>query len=58
LSLRERRLADAAAERGDRVLFVKGDPTVNLESAAEVIDMSRALGIGHIGVVTPGLEAN
>ena len=44
--------------RADKVLFVKGDPTLNFESVAEVIDMSRALGIDHVGILTPGLEAN
>lgn len=44
--------------RADKILFVKGDPTLDFESVAEVIDMSRALGIDHVGILTPGLEAN
>ena len=44
--------------RADKVLFVKGDSTLNFESVAEVIDMSRALGIDRVGILTPGLKTN
>lgn len=52
------RLNQIYSIRADKVLFVKGDPTLNFESVAEVIDMSRTLGIDHVGILTPGPEAN
>jgi biopolymer transport protein TolR len=44
--------------RADKVLFVKADPALNFASVAEVIDLTRALGIDHVGILTPGREAN
>jgi biopolymer transport protein TolR len=43
--------------RAEKVLFVQGDPALNFESVAEVIDMSRALGIDHVGILTPKVAA-
>jgi biopolymer transport protein ExbD len=44
--------------RSEKVLFVKGDPGLNFKSVAEVIDISRTLGIDHVGIITPGLGAS
>ncbi len=43
--------------RAEKVLFVKGDPTLNFESVADVIDLGHTLGIEHIGILTPGMDA-
>ncbi len=40
------------ALRAEKVLFVKGDPEVDFAAVAEVIDMSRAIGIDHVGILT------
>jgi biopolymer transport protein TolR len=45
------------AIRAEKVLFVQGDPALDFASVAEVIDMSRALGIDHIGILTPEVAA-
>jgi biopolymer transport protein ExbD len=38
-------------------MFVKGDPNLNFSSVAEVVDMGHAVGIDHIGLMTPKIEA-
>ncbi len=45
------------SSRAEKVLFVRGDPTLNFQPVADVIDMGAALGIAHIGILTPKLEA-
>jgi biopolymer transport protein ExbD len=40
------------------VLFVQGDPTLDFASVAAVIDISRALGIDRVGIITPRLAAS
>jgi len=45
------------SKRAEKVLFVQGDPALNFESVAEVIDTSRALGIDHVGIITPKVAA-
>ena len=44
--------------RAEKVLFVKGDPTLDFATVAEVIDISRAIGIDHVGIITPRLAAS
>jgi biopolymer transport protein ExbD len=39
--------------RAEKVLFIQGDPSLDFASVAEVIDISRALGIDHVGILTP-----
>jgi biopolymer transport protein TolR len=41
--------------RAEKVLFVKGDPTLDFATVAAVIDMTRAIGIDHVGIITPRL---
>jgi biopolymer transport protein ExbD len=43
--------------RAEKVLFVQGDAALNFESVAEVIDMSRAMGIDHVGILTSRVTA-
>jgi biopolymer transport protein TolR len=45
------------ATRAEKVMFVKGDPNLNFESVAEVIDIGHAVGVDHIGLITPKIEA-
>ncbi|HEX4311198.1 MAG TPA: biopolymer transporter ExbD [Acidobacteriaceae bacterium] len=42
--------------RAEKVLFVQGDPNLNFQSVAEVMDISRALGITHLGILTPAMR--
>ncbi len=39
--------------RAEKVLFVQGDPSLDFAIVAEVIDMSRSLGIDHVAILTP-----
>jgi biopolymer transport protein TolR len=43
--------------RAEKVLFVQGDPKLDFAAVAEVLDLSRALGIDHVGILTPHLRA-
>lgn len=51
------RLAGIYANRAHRVLFVKGDDQLKFNQIAEAIDISRAAGVDHIGIITPKLAA-
>lgn len=50
------RLEDIFKTRNDRVIFVKGDPTLNFAAVAEVIDIAKGAGIDKIGLITEQLE--
>ena len=50
------RLEDIFKTRSDRVMFVKGDPTLPFADVAEVIDIAKGAGIDKIGLVTKALE--
>ena len=50
------RLDDIFKTRSDRVMFVKGDPTLPFADVAEVIDIAKGAGIDKIGLVTKALE--
>ena len=51
------RLDEIFASRAEKVMFVKGDPNLNFSSVAEVIDIAHAVGVDHIGLITPKIEA-
>lgn len=51
------RLAAMYANRGQHVLFVKGDGRLSFRQIAEVIDIGHAAGIDQIGLMTPGVVA-
>jgi len=51
------RLTDIYANRAERVMFVRGDDDVNFASVAEIIDIGRAAGVDHIGLMTPKILA-
>ncbi len=51
------RLAAIYANRAQRVLFVKGDDQLKFTQIAEVIDIGRAAGVDHVGLLTPKVAA-
>jgi biopolymer transport protein ExbD len=51
------RLASIFANRAERVLFLKGDDRLSFTDVAEVIDISHAAGIDHVGLMTPRVLA-
>jgi biopolymer transport protein ExbD len=51
------RLDAIYAPRATKVIFVKGDPDLNFSTVAEIVDMGHAIGVDHIGLVTPKIEA-
>ena len=50
------RLEDIFKTRSDRVMFVKGDPTLAFADVAEIIGIAKDAGIDKIGLVTKALE--
>jgi len=50
------RLEDIFKTRSDRVMFVKGDPTLPFSDVAEIIDIAKGAGLDKIGLVTKALE--
>jgi biopolymer transport protein TolR len=51
------RLDAIFSTRAEKVMFVKGDPNLNFASVAEVVDIGHAIGVDHIGLITPKIEA-
>jgi biopolymer transport protein TolR len=51
------RLEDIFKTRNERVMFVKGDPTLAFGEVANVIDIAKGAGIDKIGLITKALEA-
>jgi biopolymer transport protein ExbD len=51
------RLASIYANRAERVLFLKGDNQLSFTEGADVIDISHAAGIDHVGLMTPKVLA-
>ena len=43
--------------RAEKVMFVKGDPNLDFQAVATVIDMGHSVGVDHIGLITPKMEA-
>jgi len=43
--------------RAEKVMFVKGDPNLDFQSVAHVIDIGHEVGVDHIGLITPKIEA-
>ena len=38
-------------------MFVKGDKDVDFQDVANVIDIGHSVGVDHIGLITPKIEA-
>jgi biopolymer transport protein ExbD len=51
----EQRLRDIFKTRAERVMFVRGDPSLNFEDVAQIIDIGKGAGVDKIGLVTEGL---
>lgn len=50
------RLEDIFKTRSERVIFVKGDPTLPFSEVAHIIDIAKGAGIDKIGLITEKLE--
>ena len=50
------RLEDIFKTRNERIMFVKGDPTVSFGDVAQVIDVAKGAGIDKIGLITKAIE--
>jgi len=50
------RLEDIFKTRNERVMFVKGDPTLPFGDIAAVIDIAKGAGIDKIGLITKAVE--
>jgi biopolymer transport protein TolR len=53
----ETELDQIYSTRAEKVMFVKGDPNVDFQDVASVIDIGHAVGVDHIGLITPKIEA-
>ena len=54
----ESKLAEIFATRQEKVMFVKGDASLDFSRVAEVIDMGHQAEVDNIGLITPRIEAN
>jgi biopolymer transport protein ExbD len=50
------RLEEIFKTRNERVMFVKGDPTLPFAEVANIIDIAKGAGIDKIGLITKMLE--
>jgi biopolymer transport protein ExbD len=51
------RLDSIYASRATKIMFIKGDPDLNFSEVADVVDIGHAVGVDHIGLITPKIEA-
>ena len=51
------RLMDVFKTRAEKVVFVKGDPSLEFRDVAEAIDIAKGAGIDKIGLMTAKMEA-
>jgi biopolymer transport protein TolR len=51
------RLEEVFKTRAERVVFVKGDPSLDFQTVARAIDIAKGAGIDKIGLMTPKIEA-
>ena len=50
------RLTDIFKTRAERVMFVKGDPDIDFNSVAQVIDIAHASTVDKVGLITANVE--
>jgi biopolymer transport protein TolR len=50
------RLEDIFKTRNERVMFVKGDPSLPFRDVAEIIDIAKGASIDKIGLITQAVE--
>ncbi|HTV05195.1 MAG TPA: biopolymer transporter ExbD [Acidobacteriaceae bacterium] len=43
--------------RAEKVIFIQGDPNLNFQTVAQAIDIAHAVGVDHIGLITPKIAA-
>ena len=53
----QNKLSGIFATRAEKVMFVKGDPDLDFAPVADAIDIGKAAGVDHIGLMTPKVEA-
>ncbi len=53
----EGKLSQIFATRAEKVMFIKGDPNLDFQKVASVIDIGTAAGVDHIGLITPKIAA-
>jgi biopolymer transport protein ExbD len=53
----ENELNTIYSTRAEKVMFVKGDANLDFQAVASVIDIGHAVGVDHIGLITPKMEA-
>ncbi|MEO8597576.1 MAG: biopolymer transporter ExbD [Candidatus Solibacter sp.] len=51
------RLEDIFKTRAERVVFVKGDPSIDFQWVAKAIDIAHGAGIDKVGLMTAKVEA-
>jgi len=51
------KLIDIFKTRNDRIIFVKGDPTLTFGDVARIIDVAKGAGIDKIGLMTAAVES-
>lgn len=51
------RLEEIFKTRAERVIFVKGDPDLEFQYVAKVIDIAKGVAIDKVGLMTPQMEA-
>ena len=52
----EERLRDVFKTRAQRVMFIRGAPSLDYRDVAEVIDIAKGAGVDKIGLMTEDLE--
>ena len=51
------RLMDVFKTRAEKVVFVKGDPSLEFKDVAQAIDIAKGAGVDKIGLMTAKMEA-
>ena len=51
------KLIDIFKTRNDRIIFVKGDPTLTFGDIARIIDVAKGAGIDKFGLMTAAVES-
>lgn len=51
------RLEEIFKTRAEKVMFVKGDDTLNFADVAQVIDIAHAAGVDKVGLITAKIES-
>jgi biopolymer transport protein ExbD len=51
------RLADIFKTRAERVVFIKGDPSIEFQYVARAIDIAHGAGLDKVGLMTAKVEA-